>query len=54
MCYCNLCKRKVEPVRKFNWWAFILTCLLAMPWLYLIWYLLIPKKHCPICGAKIK
>lgn len=43
--YCNLCNRNVIPRKKFNWLVFLFT--LAIP--YLIYYVLIKGKRCPIC-----
>lgn len=54
MKYCPLCDRVVEPTKKFNWPVFIILLILgAFPGiLYFIYYLLKPKKICPICSTK--
>ena len=53
--YCPLCKRDVIATKKFSWPIFLLLILTIGGWLiYLIWYILKPRKNCPICGAKLK
>ncbi len=44
--WCNLCKRNVNPTKKFNWLVFFLLCGL----LYLPYYFLKNPK-CPICSG---
>lgn len=44
--WCNLCRRNVEPQKKFNWLVFLFLCGLF----YLPIYLLQTAK-CPICKA---
>ncbi|KLU66040.1 hypothetical protein DEAC_c20790 [Desulfosporosinus acididurans] len=44
--YCELCKRNVEPTKKFNWLVFIFMCGIF----YLPFYWM-KKKGCPICGT---
>jgi len=52
--YCPLCARKVEPTKKLNWPVFIILLIIGfVPGvLYFIYYLLKPKRVCPICGTK--
>ncbi len=55
MKYCTLCKRYVEPTKKFNWAIFLLGLLTfgIVSVIYLLYYLFIAKKaFCPICGTK--
>lgn len=52
--YCPLCQRNVEPTKKLNWPIFIILLIIGIVpgLLYFIYYLLKPKKVCPICGTK--
>jgi len=43
--YCNLCNRNVIPRKKFNWLAAIFTVFFP----YVLYFLIIKKKKCPIC-----
>lgn len=54
MKYCTLCKRYVEPTKKFNWAIFLLGLLTfgTISVIYLLYYLFFAKKVCPICGTK--
>lgn len=44
--FCELCKRNVEPKKKFNWLVFIFLC-----GIFYVPYYLLKKKTCPICGT---
>lgn len=44
--YCELCKRNIEPTKKFNWLAFIFLC-----GIFYLPYFMLKSKMCPICGT---
>lgn len=53
MKYCKHCERMVQPMKSFNWGAFLLLCLTGIGGIfYLIWWL-IKGKQCPICGGRL-
>lgn len=52
MKYCTACKQNVGPTKKFSILWFLINCL----WLiggvvYIIYFLLLKKKTCPICNG---
>jgi len=52
MKYCNNCKKVVEPLKRFNWAAFIiLLFFFGLGLLYpLVW--LFMSGRCPICNSQ--
>lgn len=53
--YCNLCKRYIEPKKKFNWIIFLLGILTfgVVSIGYTLYYLFLQKAdRCPICNTK--
>ncbi len=54
MKYCINCKRTVEPIKRFNWGAFIIGFLLfVIPAIvYLLWFMVADIGRCPMCNAQ--
>jgi len=48
MKYCKNCKQNVQPIKKFSWGLFIL----FLGVFYLLYYILMKKKSCPICHSR--
>lgn len=50
--HCDLCKRDVQPIKKFNWIVFLLLCLTGIGGIfYILYYWLLKSKNtCPICA----
>jgi len=53
MKYCKVCGQNVEPVKKFSIPFFLINCLwLVGGIVYVIYYIFMKKKTCPICGGE--
>jgi len=48
MKYCRNCKQNVQPTKHFSWGLFIL----FLGVFYLLYYILMKKKSCPICHSR--
>ena len=52
--HCIYCDRKVNPAKKINWFILILLLLITdftYSFIYVPYYILVKRKHCPICNG---
>lgn len=53
MRWCIYCERSVRPIKHWSWLAFLAWCLTGIGGIvYLLYYLLLKRKECPICRGK--
>jgi uncharacterized protein (DUF983 family) len=52
MKYCAECDRNVKPRKQFSFPWFIIMCLTGIGGIvYVLYYALLKRKQCPICGS---
>jgi cell division septal protein FtsQ len=52
MKYCVECERNVNPRKRFSFAWFIIMCLTGIGGIvYVLYYALLKRKSCPICGS---
>ncbi len=56
MRYCESCKAKVKPKKKFSWFWFLVLCITGVGGLaYLFYYFILKKStRCPVHGIKTR